>query len=333
MTYTPIPKGTQNWDVPLNAALAQLDSNITSATGTALQAANNLSDLTNAPQARSNLGLTGLANALSNMNAASNPAVTSDNTQGYSIGSTWFNTTTNSMFVATSVATGAAVWLQIPPTFVDRTTSQSVAGVKTFTSPMNSTHTADESSFNASYTATNTNNAAYAYTGNATTGRYADSRITGDTTGRFTVLADGNMSWGTGTAGRDTNLYRGAANLLQTDDAFSAAVTTVGTVTPAANFTLNTSTVRATCGVTFFSIVLNYTGTTITADSAGNIADTLCATLSPAPPATVTVAFDKSGIAGGTATIATNGQVSLKTLAPTATIASGSSINFSATWL
>lgn len=223
MTYTPIPRGTQNWDVPLNAALAQLDANITSASGTALQAANNLSDLTNAPQARINLGLTGLANALSNMTASSNPAVTSDNTQGYSIGSTWFNTTTNSMFVATSVATGAAVWLQIPPTFVDRTSSQSVGGVKTFTSPMNSTHTSDESSFNSSYTATNTNNAAYAYTGNATTGRYADSRVTGDTTGRFTVLADGNMSWGPGNAGRDVNLYRSAANTLTTDDNFQAA--------------------------------------------------------------------------------------------------------------
>lgn len=57
MTYTPIAKGTQNWDVPLNAALAQLDANITSGTGSALQAANNLSDLTNVVQARSNLGI------------------------------------------------------------------------------------------------------------------------------------------------------------------------------------------------------------------------------------------------------------------------------------
>lgn len=57
MTYTPIPKGTQNWDVPLNAALSQLDANITSGSTSALQAANNLSDLTNVIQARSNLGI------------------------------------------------------------------------------------------------------------------------------------------------------------------------------------------------------------------------------------------------------------------------------------
>lgn len=57
MTYTPIAKGTQNWDVPLNAALAQLDANITSGSSSALQAANNLSDLTNVIQARSNLGI------------------------------------------------------------------------------------------------------------------------------------------------------------------------------------------------------------------------------------------------------------------------------------
>jgi len=57
MTYTPIAKGTQNWDVPLNAALATLDANITSSASGALQATNNLSDLTNAAQARTNLGI------------------------------------------------------------------------------------------------------------------------------------------------------------------------------------------------------------------------------------------------------------------------------------
>jgi hypothetical protein len=58
MTYTPIPKGTPNWDVPLNNALSQLDNNITSGITNALQAANNLSDLTSAAQARNNLGIT-----------------------------------------------------------------------------------------------------------------------------------------------------------------------------------------------------------------------------------------------------------------------------------
>lgn len=57
MTFTPIQRGTQNWDVPLNAALAQLDSNITAESSASLQAANNLSDLNNVVQARSNLQL------------------------------------------------------------------------------------------------------------------------------------------------------------------------------------------------------------------------------------------------------------------------------------
>lgn len=59
MTFTPIAKGTPNWDVPLNTALTQLDNNTTTISGNTLQRANNLSDLTNVPQARSNLGLSG----------------------------------------------------------------------------------------------------------------------------------------------------------------------------------------------------------------------------------------------------------------------------------
>lgn len=332
MTYNPIPRGTQNWDVPLNAALAQLDSNITYSAGAALQAANNLSDLTNTAQARSNLGLTGLANAFSNMTATSDPAVTSDNTQGYSIGSTWFNTTTNSMFVATSVATSAAVWLQIPPSFVDRTTTQSVAGNKTFTGSTIFSNAGTPSPTVVSFATTNGGVATRLFV-NQTVDNALSVRTTGDANSRLLIAGTGNVSWGDGTNTVDTTLYRNGVGILRTDNSFSAGVTTTGTVTPATNFTLNTSSVRQTCGSVLYSIVLNYTGTTITADSAGNIGDTLCATLSPAPPVTITVAFDKSGIAGGTATIATNGQVTLKTLAPTATIASGSSINFSAMWI
>lgn len=203
MTYTPIAKGTLNWDVPLNSALAQLDSNISTASGTALQRANNLSDLTNVAQARTNLNLTGLANALSNMTATTDPSVTSDTTQGYSIGSTWFNTTTNSMFVATKVTTGAAVWLQIPPTFVDRTTTQTVAGVKTFTSTV---QTSQGTATNSALTAS----------------------VTGDTQARFNVRMDGQLEWGPGNATRDINLYRGNSTTLVTDDNFQAANFTPG---------------------------------------------------------------------------------------------------------
>lgn len=147
MTFTPIIKGTPNWDSPLNLALTQLDNSISSGVGGALKAVNNLSDLTNVPTARANLNLTGLANAQSNLTATTNPTVSSDNTQGYSIGSTWCNTTTNALFVCVNTSTGAAIWNQVPSlpvtiaqggtgsttkNFVDLTTGQTVAGSKVF---------------------------------------------------------------------------------------------------------------------------------------------------------------------------------------------------------
>ena len=76
MSYTPIPKGTQNWDVPLNAALSQLDANISSGISSALQAANNLSDLTSPAQARNNLGISaGAAQGVNQFNVKDYGAV------------------------------------------------------------------------------------------------------------------------------------------------------------------------------------------------------------------------------------------------------------------
>lgn len=49
----------------------------------------------------------------SNMAAAVNPTVNNDNTQGYAVGSHWWNTTANTLWVAYSVATGAAVWRRL----------------------------------------------------------------------------------------------------------------------------------------------------------------------------------------------------------------------------
>ena len=52
----------------------------------------------------------GQIGALSNLNATTNPGVGNDNTQDYAIGSRWLNKNTGIEYVATSVATGAAVW-------------------------------------------------------------------------------------------------------------------------------------------------------------------------------------------------------------------------------
>jgi len=45
-----------------------------------------------------------------NLTASTAPGVGNDNTQGYSAGSLWFNNNTGLLYVAQSVATGAAVW-------------------------------------------------------------------------------------------------------------------------------------------------------------------------------------------------------------------------------
>lgn len=47
---------------------------------------------------------------LSNLNAAGGPSVSNDQTQGYSVGSLWANSNTAQLWIARSVATGAAVW-------------------------------------------------------------------------------------------------------------------------------------------------------------------------------------------------------------------------------
>ena len=44
--------------------------------------------------------------------------------------------------------------------------------------------------------------------------------VSGDSETRFRVNADGQMSWGSGSAARDTNLYRSNPDVLRTDDAF-----------------------------------------------------------------------------------------------------------------
>lgn len=58
----------------------------------------------------------GPASPLNNLSATTDPAVGNDNTQGYSVGSRWINTTTGWEFSALAVTTGAAIWMRISPT-------------------------------------------------------------------------------------------------------------------------------------------------------------------------------------------------------------------------
>lgn len=56
----------------------------------------------------------------------------------------------------------------------------------------------------------------------ATGDRPLSVRVVGDVLDRLAVLANGRLEWGDGTAVRDTNLYRSAADVLATDDSFKA---------------------------------------------------------------------------------------------------------------
>ena len=49
----------------------------------------------------------------SNMAATVNPTVSNDGTQGYAVGSHWYNTTAGTVWTALSVGTGAAVWKEL----------------------------------------------------------------------------------------------------------------------------------------------------------------------------------------------------------------------------
>ncbi|MFF5471053.1 hypothetical protein [Streptomyces achromogenes] len=55
------------------------------------------------------------------------------------------------------------------------------------------------------------------------------SIITGDTFDRWRRYADGKQEWGSGTAGRDVNLYRSAVDTLATDDSLSLGGSLVAT--------------------------------------------------------------------------------------------------------
>jgi len=56
--------------------------------------------------------------------------------------------------------------------------------------------------------------------GENTADRLFQGGLTADTTKRINILAGGTVEWGDGSATRDTNLYRNAADVLKTDDSF-----------------------------------------------------------------------------------------------------------------
>ncbi|MCI3246298.1 hypothetical protein [Streptomyces spinosisporus] len=68
------------------------------------------------------------------------------------------------------------------------------------------------------------NGGGYGVLGSATTSDVLYAKVSGESVGRFYVSADGAHQWGSGTATRDTNLYRSAVNTLKTDDSFVVGI-------------------------------------------------------------------------------------------------------------
>lgn len=84
---------------------------------------NGLSVLTPEPSAAGGKAINDNFKALSTAQETSNPGSSNDNTEGYSVGSRWVNTTTGIEWLCTSSATGAAVWVAMVPTLEQVTTA------------------------------------------------------------------------------------------------------------------------------------------------------------------------------------------------------------------
>lgn len=116
MTYTPIPAGTSNWDVPLNAALVDQDTRITNNGNAMLQKANNLSDVANVTTSRTNLGL-GAAATL-NVGTTTGTVAAGDDSRitGAAQKSNNLSDLTNAATARTNLALGGAATLNVGTT-------------------------------------------------------------------------------------------------------------------------------------------------------------------------------------------------------------------------
>jgi hypothetical protein len=98
--------------------------------------------------------------------------------------------------------------------------------------------------------------------------------VSGDAVNRFAVTANARIEFGSGTATRDTNLYRSGANALKTDDALDVvgALTNNGTAVSISGHTHSTSSI--TSG-NFVATLAAGTGVTVTGADANAAAKTV----------------------------------------------------------
>lgn len=155
-----------------------------------------------------------------------------------------------------------------------------------------------------------------------------------DAVTRFFSDASGKLQWGNGTAVVDTFLYRSGVGALTTDGSFAAGTFTQTGVTPTAGWTVTSEVFRATCGVSFASLVLNRSGATITnpGGSTGNISpDLQLMTGVPASwrPTTALYFTAATGLNSGAGRVNTDGSVDLTDWEPGQDIANNANLRLS----
>jgi hypothetical protein len=91
------------------------------------------------------------------------------------------------------------------------------------------------------------------FEGSSTSSRVIEVEVTGDTVPRAVVTAGGTIELGSGSAARDVNLYRSAADVLRTDDTFqigTAGALTFGAAGDVNLYRVNASTLATDDGLT-----------------------------------------------------------------------------------
>jgi hypothetical protein len=110
--------------------------------------------------------------------------------------------------------------------FVDLTTSQTIAGNKTFSGTMtvNAAVAVNSGTATPGHQVTSTQAGGQLYRGIAADSATVsfETEVSGDTIHRWVAKADGKQEWGPGNAARDVNLYRVSAGVLKTDQALHA---------------------------------------------------------------------------------------------------------------